>query len=220
MVRRGNPSRLDHLVVAAESLEQGVAFLDEELGVTLPFGGVHLGMGTHNHLARLGEGCFLEIIAPNPLGKTPSHPRWFGLDLPQIRAALKRRPRLMAWVVNCDDICQTLGGAGYGLGTPTPVSRGTLNWLFSLPADGRLPAGGALPYLIQWQTDVHPATGMAELGLSFRSLTVRHPEPEWLTEMLASIGAEGLVTVRRCTPESEIGLEAVLDTPIGERVLD
>jgi hypothetical protein len=56
----------DHLTVAASSLEAGVAHVERCLGVVVPPGGAHPLMATHNHLMRLGEGAFLEIIAPIP----------------------------------------------------------------------------------------------------------------------------------------------------------
>ena len=54
---------LDHLVVAALTLEAGVDHVFRSLGVAIPPGGAHPLMGTHNHLMQLGEGVFLEVIA-------------------------------------------------------------------------------------------------------------------------------------------------------------
>jgi hypothetical protein len=49
-----NPSStVDHLVVAADSLEQGVKWCEETLGVTPGPGGQHPLMGTHNRLLRV-----------------------------------------------------------------------------------------------------------------------------------------------------------------------
>jgi Glyoxalase-like domain len=58
--------QLDHITVAADTLAAGVAHAEAALGVTIPFGGAHPLMGTHNHLLRLGETLFLEVIAPDP----------------------------------------------------------------------------------------------------------------------------------------------------------
>ena len=46
-------SRIDHLVVAASSLDQGVAWCEATLGVTPGPGGEHPLMGTHNRLLRV-----------------------------------------------------------------------------------------------------------------------------------------------------------------------
>jgi len=56
---------LDHLTVAALSLDEGVAHVRRALGVEIPPGGAHPIMGTHNHLMQLGNSVFLEVIAPD-----------------------------------------------------------------------------------------------------------------------------------------------------------
>ena len=71
--------QLDHIVVASLTLEEGVAHVERRLGVIVPPGGEHPSMGTHNHVMRLGDGIYLEIISPNPKVH-PKRPRRFGLD--------------------------------------------------------------------------------------------------------------------------------------------
>ena len=44
---------LDHLVVAARTLEEGAAWVEAKLGVPMAGGGKHDLMGTHNRLLRL-----------------------------------------------------------------------------------------------------------------------------------------------------------------------
>ena len=58
--------QLDHIVVASLTVEEGVAHVERRLGVIVPPGGEHPSMGTHNHVMRLGDGIYLEIISPNP----------------------------------------------------------------------------------------------------------------------------------------------------------
>lgn len=69
-------TRIDHLVIGAATLFQGVAYVKECLGVDIPYGGVHMTMGTHNHLMKLGDEIFLEVIAINPDIERIEHPRW------------------------------------------------------------------------------------------------------------------------------------------------
>ena len=57
---------IDHLVLAALSLDEGNRRVAELTGVTPVFGGVHTGAGTHNALASLGAPSYLEVIAPDP----------------------------------------------------------------------------------------------------------------------------------------------------------
>ena len=76
----GTRSIIDHLVIAVRSLEDGVAYITEQLGVLPVPGGEHPRMGTHNALVRLGDTTYLEVIAANPGAATPQRARWFGLD--------------------------------------------------------------------------------------------------------------------------------------------
>ena len=70
-------AQLDHLVIAAASLAEGVAWCEATLGLTPGPGGSHPLMGTHNRLLNIASAAFpqayLEIIAIEP-GKRPSRP--------------------------------------------------------------------------------------------------------------------------------------------------
>ena len=89
---------LDHLVVGAQSLDEGAGYIADLLGVPPVKGGVHPNMGTHNVLLSLGGSVYLEVIAINPDGDPPEHPRWFSLDNPTVRQTLEQGPRLLTWV--------------------------------------------------------------------------------------------------------------------------
>ncbi len=58
--------QLDHLSIIAPSLADGVAHVRACLDIDVPYGRVHPDMGTHNHLLRLGDDVYLEIIAVDP----------------------------------------------------------------------------------------------------------------------------------------------------------
>ncbi|MEJ2040370.1 MAG: VOC family protein [Desulfosarcinaceae bacterium] len=212
--------RIDHLVIGAQTLEQGVAYVKETLGVEMPFGGVHVQMGTHNHLMRLGPDSFLEVLAIDPEATPPASPRWYGLDDPFVRRRIERRPALLAWVVNTDDIGALVKQASISLGSPELLRRGKLSWYFGVPDDGRLLAGGMLPYVIQWLADAHPAANMADGGCRLRSLEIYHPFPSWLEAVLGSIGASDLVKLHALPPNEVPFLKAEITTPGGEKILD
>ncbi len=212
-------TRFDHLVIGAATLEQGTAYIAEKLGIKPPFGGRHPLMGTHNCLTKLGDDCFLEIIAIDPEASRPPHPRWFGLDDPHVRSRLARSPRLLTWVVNCEDITATLGNPVMSFGSPQPLSRGDLRWYFGVPDDGRLLAGGMLPYVISWQTENHPAAGMSDQDCRLQKLKIYTPLQDWTLQQLEDISARDLVEVELIEELSTPFLEAEIQTPSGARIL-
>ena len=213
-------TRLDHIVIAAATLEQGVEYVRNKLGVDVPKGGEHPLMGTHNHLMSLGNEVFLEIVAINPDAKAPERPRWFALDDPTVHNSLLSNPRLLTWVVNTDDLVSLQAGTRHRLGDVTPVTRGNLNWLFAIPTDGALSAGGLIPYAMQWQTEEHPAKAMPDLGCRLQSLTVYHPYAPWVKNMLRSMVASDLVTVEGLEANELPYLAAAIETQTGLVNLD
>ena len=205
---------LDHITVTAHSLEEGASFVSETLGVFPQVGGEHPRMATHNLLLRLGESTFLEVIAPNPAAPAPSRPRWFGLD----GFGRQSPPRLSTWVVRTAGIHAAVDAAAESLGAIEPMSRGALNWLITIPADGSVPLDGGAPALIEWQTDAHPATRLEDKGLSLVKLEIFHPDPSRLTGLLSSLAFDGQVSVLP-SPAPSACLAAYIDTPHGLRVL-
>ena len=89
---------LDHLVVAASTLELGVKWTEQKLGVAMQAGGKHPLFGTHNALLKLGETSYLEVIAIDPDAPAPIRARWFALD------TFAEEPKLIHWVARTDDI--------------------------------------------------------------------------------------------------------------------
>ena len=154
---------LDHLVVAARSLDEGGAWVESRLGATLVAGGKHSTMGTHNRLLSLGPGASLEVIAVDPDAAPPQRPRWFELDTPAMRERIARSPGLIHWVERVDDLEGAL--AGYPVPVDIiPFERGGYRWRMALTRDGSLPAGGTFPTLIQWE-GAHPSSALPDAGI-------------------------------------------------------
>ena len=210
-------TKIDHLVVAAASLDEGVTYVQNILGVDIPYGGEHPLMGTHNHVMPIGQNIFLEVIAQNPEAEKPLHPCWFGFDDPLIQKSLLSQPRLLTWVVNTSDINACLGGAKMSCGRAHKLRRGALEWYFGLPADGRLLVSGMLPYIIQWQTEKHPASLMADSHCVLKKLDIFYPKVQWLQGVFTSIGFTFDNNI--CLHQGEARLEATLQTPSGRKVL-
>lgn len=224
-----NPSptlALDHLVVAAASLAQGVAWCEATLGVTPGPGGEHALMGTHNRLLSLDSPAFplayLEIIAINPAAPHPAEgrKRWFGLDDPQLQTRLAQHgPQLVHWVARSTALhthVDAFTALGLQPGTPVAASRptpdGLLQWQMVLRPDGALLDGGAVPTLIQW-LGRHPAQTMPASGLVLQGLQVGAALPAGLRQLLRLPG------LRFGDEAGSPALCASLLTPLGPRLL-
>jgi hypothetical protein len=203
---------IDHLVVTAPTLARGAEWVERSLGVVPGPGGAHPRMGTHNLLLRLGESTFLEVLAPDPAAARPARPRWFALD----DLGPDDDPRLAAWVARTDDLRACPAELLALLGPVETMTRGEREWQIAIPPDGRLPLGGALPMLIEWQSPRAPAgAGLPEAGCSLAGLGLRHPQPARLGELLALAGLADPVAIGSGTP----GLWADIATPDGMRRL-
>ena len=209
---------LDHLVVAAATLAEGVAWCESVLGVTPGPGGKHPLMGTHNRLFGISSAAFpqafFEIIAIDPAAPAPARTRWFGLDTLDLRNG----PRLLHWVARTDTIearSQALREAGLDTGPAIAASRdtpqGRLEWRISVPDDGRLRVGGALPTLIDWGRTPHPAPSMAKRGIALHALRLHGLAPA----VIDALDCRGVAHAVDAGP----ALSATLDTPRGRVTL-
>lgn len=194
---------LDHLVIAARTLDEGRAWLEGRLGVSMQDGGKHGDFGTHNALLSLGPDAYLEVIAIDPQAPAPPRPRWFGLDTPETRARLEDGPALIHWV------------AAVAALTPGPevleLSRGENCWALTVPEDGRLPMHGVAPSRLVWHTPP-PPTRLPDVGVRLGGLRLGTPTPDALRAMLDTLNFTGEVEVYEA-PQAE--LRAVLETPDG-----
>src|SRR6266576_956958 len=61
---RSSAVDLDHVILGINDLQRGIEVFGRLTGVTPQPGGEHPGRGTHNALVSLGDGRYLEIVAP------------------------------------------------------------------------------------------------------------------------------------------------------------
>ena len=172
---------LDHLVIAAERLDEGAAWLEDLLGIDLQPGGRHEAMGTHNRLCSLGPALYLEVIAVDPETSRPAHARWYGLD------DFSGPPRLVAWAARVADLEAALRQAPEGAGRIHQLARGDLRWRMAVPESGHLPFDGLYPALIAWQTSPLPPKRLPETGLQLEALSIVHPDAAALAADLAGL---------------------------------
>ena len=208
-------SHMDHVAITAPSLEIGVEYVRKALGVSPQVAGEHPRMGTHNALLKLGEKCYLEIIAINPNAPRPNRPRWFQLDEPDA----DRPIRLATWIARTDDIHAAAAASPVLLGEVEPMSRGHMSWLITMPRDGSLPLHGIAPTLIQWPAGVHPTSTLPESGCFLVHLEGFHPEAKKIASVLQSIGFEGDFRVSALPRDEQPYLVAHIQTPAGLRQL-
>ena len=214
---------IDHLVVAAASLEQGVAWCEATLGVTPGPGGRHVLFGTHNRLLKIATPVFpdayLEVIAVDPAAPPQRRVRWFGLDDPALQQRLAVSPALIHAVVRTATLGthrRALIAAGLDPGEPVQASRetprGRLAWQILVRPDGRLLCGGALPTLIQWDVPIHPADALPASGVTLAQLAATHSDPAPVRAALDALGLDAAIQV---TYDRDTRLAAMLRTPRG-----
>ena len=76
----------DHIAVSARTLQEGVDWVEQALGVTMAGGGQHPLMATHNRLLGLGD-LYLEVIAIDPTGTPLPNRAGSTLTASQVRPA-------------------------------------------------------------------------------------------------------------------------------------
>ena len=189
--------RLDHLVIPAPTLEEGVAHVRETLGVDPPVGGKHPTMGTHNRVLRLGGDVYLEIIAVDPDAPPREGPRWFGLhDQDRTMRLWNEGRRLAYWVASTGPMEAVLKGRETLFGTPSEHYRGGSRWRFGLKPDGLPAMNGALPYLIERPEGTVRTSAMPDLDCRLTRLIIEHPEADKARATLASLTLMGPVELR------------------------
>ena len=215
---------LDHLVIAARTLDEGAAWCEATLGVSPGPGGKHALMGTHNRLCSIASAefpqAYLEIIAIES-GAAHARPtgasRWFDLDSAAMQTQLaKTGPQLIHFVARTPDArasVRALAALQIDRGELIQASRdtpqGLLHWKIAVRPDGQRLFYGALPTLIEWG-DVHPAASMENSGLQLQSLRATHPQSDKLRAACSAVGLSGF-EIAHGAPN----LLATLQTPRG-----
>ncbi len=223
------PLKLDHLVIAARTLDEGTAYVADTLGAEPAGGGAHPLMRTHNRLFGLWGGAYLEVIAVDPDAPPPApgaaRPRLFALDEPTLHARIARQPALVHWVARVEpprhlDVWRRQ----YPERIPPVVRmrRGDWSWSLTVPADGAFPstAGGQpglglAPSLIQWDTARHPSHALPHGDIALDAFTATHPQADAIVAHLDWLGGGQLLTVTA----GAAALTASFDTPKGARTL-
>lgn len=206
-------AHIDHLVVVAHDLAQGIAWCEATLGITPGPGGEHALFGTHNRLFKIATSThptvYFEIIAINSEAAraySTVAKRWFDMDNLALQAAVAQQPKLVHFVAsvsNASAACEALKSLGIDRGQVLQASRptpsGLLQWQITVRDDGQRLFHGALPTLIQWGQQgadpalaVHPTHTMDDSGLTLQRLSVSHPDAAALRLAYQAIGLDAV----------------------------
>lgn len=183
-------AQMDHLMLAIRSLPAGIAEFERLTGVKAVVGGKHPGRGTENALVSLGNGSYVEIIAPQA-------------DAPQLFADYEPmrtldRLTIFTWAVGVPDAkaaAEALTSAGLAVTPPQPGARVTpsgerLEWTTFALTDRSI---AVAPFFIQWSAGTkHPST-TSPAGCSLSSLKVQDPKIARLSAGLNNLGVPGVV---------------------------
>ncbi len=189
------PTLLDHILLGCPNLEDGIAYVEERLGVRAAFGGVHPGVGTQNALLSLGERRYLEIIAPDPNQPKAEDAR----SLKKLKA-----PKLIGWAAhpgNLDDFALKLKNAGVEAAGPKPGSRKrpdgqVLTWKTLVLQND---ADGLLPFFIEWgEGTTHPSVD-APQGCKLTTFEAATPDRAGLKLKVERMGLD-LIVLGSTTP--------------------
>jgi Glyoxalase-like domain len=174
MAQGGEPVGLDHIILHTGSLSLGSAAFARLTGVTPVVGGRHPGRGTQNALVSLGQGRYLELLAPL-VDSGPAEPL---------------RPE--GWAVHTSDLTalgERLRATDLLLSDPSPGSRrlpsgGLLTWSVANLSGDDSPA---IPFFIQWGTAVaHPST-TSPTGCSLVGFQITVPDTARLGRLAAAL---------------------------------
>jgi hypothetical protein len=178
--------QLDHLVWASPSLDTAVAAFRAMSGVEAAAGGRHVGIGSRNALADLGNRVYLAIDGPDEEQTLEGN---YG-------ARLKALPgtALTRFAVQTDDLDAaraTLSRHGFD-STPKPGGRtGTTGeryeWQTLAVTD--LSLGAAMPIIKTWLTPNHPSTE-CPAGCRLVRLTVEHPAVDRVRRLYTDLGLD------------------------------
>jgi hypothetical protein len=205
--------RVDHIMVAVDSLERGIELLRVTTGITATFGGVHPGRGTQNALISLGPRSYLELIAPNPADER-------GPETVEMYAGF-RSLTPAGWAARADDadaISTVFATRGLPVGGATPGSRvttagDTIRWKTLAPWPEEVD-WSVLPFFIEWvPPTLHPAT-TTPTGCTLAGILVRAPTADTIRTLLRT--ADLMVDVEKAETS---GLRFELDCPTGRVVI-
>jgi Glyoxalase-like domain len=211
-VPAANAIRIDHIIIGVADLDAGVAELERLTGVRNAVGGVHPGQGTRNALMSLGDGTYLEILAPDP-EQTVDDPM-----VRQLRTLTE--PTGVGWAIAADDeniLRSALAGGPHTISASEPGSRAKpdgsiLRWI-TFEYEGL--DDPAAPFFIIWaDPTLHPSR-TSPGGCRLTHLIIEQVNAERLRRAVAPLQLPVAVS-----PSTVSGMRVTLACPRGTVTFD
>ena len=164
--------KLDHVVVAANNLEEGTSYVENKLNVKLSNIGYHRDMGTHNRVVKISKSVYLEVISIDPSCGHLNSKRWFNLDSLKLQSQLRKSPQVIGYVIENVDIKILKYYEPF-----FKASRGEYNWKFAMPGTNasilanQSYLNGIIPSLINWESE-KPISKMQDNHLNLEKIQV------------------------------------------------
>jgi hypothetical protein len=203
---RATEVHVDHLILGARDLDEGIRRFEERTGVRPLVGGEHPGRGTRNALVSLGPGLYIEILAPQ--ANAPDSGR-----VAELRALTDLVPH--GWAVFVGDVDaarRRLADAGLGLSEIQPGSRARpdgsrLQWkTFEIEK----PKIAGIPFFIRWgEGTTHPSQDSPG-GCRLQRLRAVTPDGDAMRRALAALPLD---VAAEAGPRA--GLDITLECPKG-----
>ena len=164
--------KLDHVVIAANTLEEGTSYIENKLHVKLSDIGYHKDMGTYNRVVKISKSVYLEVIAIDPNCGHLKSKRWFNLDSLDLQSQLRKSPRVIGYVIENEDTKILKYYESF-----FRVSRGEYKWKFAMPRNDssistdKFYQSGIIPSLINWESE-KPINKMQDNDLNLKKIQV------------------------------------------------
>ncbi len=204
----GGKHQFDHIILAINNLDSGIQQVERLTGVKASYGGRHPDSLTENAIVSLGDGMYIEILAPR--ADADSVPGYFR-QLEQLT--------ILGWAIGSSDLDGTksaLSSANIASADILPGSRMNgqgelLRWETTV-IESQEAIG--IPFFISWHVNtLHPSLS-APKGCGLSKLVITSREPGFLKRLLLSLSVDsGVVRVKKGAAEK---MKLILDTPKGK----
>lgn len=182
--RAANSILVDHVIVGAGDLDKAITDLEKLTGVRSIIGGVHPGRGTRNALMSLGDGTYLEILAPDPAQSIDNE------EIRELRALTSPTP--VGWAVSAGDesaLRTALATAGIATSAPVPGSRAKpdgsiLRWVTFGYDDVESPFA---PFFIVWADPALHPSRTSPGGCRLSTIRVQSAQADGLARAIAPL---------------------------------